>query len=679
MKFNLLYLNILLLLGLAGSALAQTPAGAVYAMTNGEGQVPGIVQGPNAIVAYSQAEDGRLTRIGNYLTGGNGGDFDGGEGLDPLISAYAITKSLDNKFVIAVNAGSNTVTVMTVNDDFTLSAPNTQSTVDFGPNSVAYVPSDRPGVNGLVYVSNISRSQFVNMGEPAQQGSVIGFWLLDNGTLAPIANSRRELANRPSAVQFSPNGEYIVVASINSGSSALASGSEDEIVVYTVNDDGTLSANQTDGETSTLRGNAEGRNLPSAIGFQIVGDNYVVVTEAREFRPDGTPPVFPGLQDGSVSTWQIMDNGILRPIDMDVASGTNNTGRTACWLDFSDDNTFFVSNAIEAGLASYSFDNGSIALINQVAAQGTGATGNTTDPAAAFGTTDGWIDLWISDDGRYLYQCYGLTGEIGVFEINGTELTLLQEVSGDLPSNNIQGIVSVGPQADLTPVGAVYAMSNGEGQIDGNVQGPNSVVAYSQADNGMLTMIGSYPTGGNGGDFDGGEGLDPLISAYAITKTNDNRYVLAVNAGSNTVTSMGVNGDYSLDVVDTQSTQDVGPNSIAYVPSRRFGVNGLVYVSNISRQEFVAQGEPAQQGSLTGYWLLDDGTLFPIPDSRRELANRPSAVQISPDGDFLVVTSINSGSSALATGDENEVVVYAVNADGTLSAEPITGSRLPLK
>ena len=149
---------------------------------------------------------------------------------------------------------------------------------------------------------------------------------------------------------------------------------------------------------------------------------------AREFQPNGAPPAFPALQDGSVSTWQIMSNGAFRPVDLDVASGTNNTGRTACWLDFSDENTFFVSNAIEAGLASYSFNNGDIELLNQVAAQGTGATGNTTDPAAAFGTTEGWIDLWISDDGQYLYQCYGLTGEVGVFAINGAELTLLQEI-----------------------------------------------------------------------------------------------------------------------------------------------------------------------------------------------------------------------------------------------------------
>ena len=257
--------------------------------------------------------------------------------------------------------------------------------------------------------------------------------------------------NRPSAVQFSPNGDFLVVTSINAGASGLTNGNEDEVVVYSVNGDGTLSANQTGTATSTLRGNTEGRNLPSAIGFQVVGDNYVVVTEAREFQPNGAPPAFPALQDGSVSTWQIQADGTLTPISLDVASGENNTGRTACWLDFSDENTFFVSNAIEAGLASYSFDNGVVELIDQVAAQGTGATGNTTDPGLAFGTTEGWIDLWISDDGQYLYQAFGLTGSVGVYAIDGTELTFIQEVTGDLPQNNIQGIVSVGQPSGANP------------------------------------------------------------------------------------------------------------------------------------------------------------------------------------------------------------------------------------
>ena len=277
----------------------------------------------------------------------------------------------------------------------------------------------------------------------------MGYWLLDDGSLSPIDGAWRALANRPSAVQFSPNGDFLVVSSINAGSSALASNDQNEIVVYRVNADGTLSEQPTAGATSTLREEEgiereDGRNLPSAIGFQIVGDNYVVVTEAREFQPDGTPPAFPALQDGSVSTWQITASGDLTPISLDVASGVNNTGRTACWLDFTNDgNTFFVSNAIEAGLASYSFNNGVVELINQTAAQGVGATGNTTDPASAFGTTQGWIDMWISDDGQHLYQLHGLGGTIGVYRINGTDLELIEEVRDVLPANNVQGIVAI--------------------------------------------------------------------------------------------------------------------------------------------------------------------------------------------------------------------------------------------
>lgn len=420
-------------------------AGAVYAMSNGAGQVEGTaVQGSNSIVAYGRNQDGTLDLIDEFDTGGNGGDFDGGEGLDPLISAYALSKTADNNFLLAVNAGSNTITSFTIQDDFSLEQSNVQTTNGVGPNSIAHVERSIDGVNGLVYVTNISRPEFADAGEPAQQGSIMGYWLMDDGNLAPIAGSLRELANRPSAVQFSPDGNFLVVASINSGSSALASDDQNEIVVYGVNADGTLSNQILDGTTSTLRDNADGRNLPSAIGFQIVGDNYVVVTEAREFRPDGTPPVFPGLQDGSVSTWRITDAGTLEAINLDIASGENNTGRTACWIDFNEDESvFFVSNAIEAGLAAYSFDNGNIQLLDQTAAQGVGATGNTTDPAAAFGTTEGWIDMWISDDGNYLYQLHGYRGTIGVYEVDGENLRFIENVSGNLPQNNVQGIVAI--------------------------------------------------------------------------------------------------------------------------------------------------------------------------------------------------------------------------------------------
>ena len=67
---------------------------------------------------------------------------------------------------------------------------------------------------------------------------------------------------------------------------------------------------------------------------------------------------------------------------------------------------------------------------------------NTTDPASAFGTTEGWIDMWISDDGNHLYQLQGLRGAISVYEISGASLNLIEVETGVLPVNNTQGIVA---------------------------------------------------------------------------------------------------------------------------------------------------------------------------------------------------------------------------------------------
>ncbi len=427
-----------------GDDQSRELVGAVYAMTNGNGQIAGNEQGPNTIITYGRYADGKLTPIGPVATGGNGGDYDGGEGLDPLISAYALTKTDDNTSLLAVNAGSNTISAFNINDDFSLTLVGTpQPTGAIGPNSIAYSERVLPGVKGLVYVTNITRPEFLSQGEPAQQGTVTGFWLMEDGALSPISGSTRDLKNRPSAVQISPDGQWLVVTSINSGAAGLATGDESEVTVFNIGGDGLLSNTPWGTGTSTLRGNAEQRNLPSAIGFQIVGNNYVVVTEAREFQYNGAPPAFPALQDGSVSTWQIQSDGSLNPISLDVRSGTGNTGRTACWLDFTaDGNTFFVSNAIEAGLAAYSYDNGVVTLIDQVAATGTG-TGGADNGPDAFASTDGWIDLWITDDGEYLYQLYGLDGTIGIYKINGTSLEFVGEESGNLPDTNTQGIVAI--------------------------------------------------------------------------------------------------------------------------------------------------------------------------------------------------------------------------------------------
>ena len=414
-----------------GDGVAGTPAGGVFVMSN-------ILDG-NTIVSYARADDGTLSLVGEFSTGGIGGDFDGGEGLDPLISAYAIINSPDNEYLMAVNAGSGTVSVMQINPDMSLELVDTESTSGVGPNSIAFN-------DGLVYVSNIDADGNFD-GEPDQEGSITGFTFAD-GDLTPIEASTRLLPNRPAAIRFSPDGNFVLTTSINAGSNALASGNNDELIAFSIGEDGVPSGNPVGSATSTQVGNAEGRNLASAIGFEVVdrsNGTFAIVTEAREFTAAGDPPNFPGLQTGSVSVFQLNADGSLADSQLDLLAGQSaDVGqRTACWIVMSPDGEFFwVSNAVDASISTYRFtdDSGNVELVEELAAIGTQPT--SPDPAVAFSTTDGFIDLDISDDGAFLYQLYGLAGVVGVYAVEGGALTLVEEVSGDLPPQDTQGIVS---------------------------------------------------------------------------------------------------------------------------------------------------------------------------------------------------------------------------------------------
>ena len=401
-----------------------------------------IVAG-NTVVSYARAEDGTLTLVGEFDTGGLGSDeFDGPEGLDPLISAYALINTPDNEFLMAVNAGSDTISVMQINDDMSLELVSTVDSNGEGPNSLAYN-------NGIVYVTNID-ADGVSNGEPDQEGSIYGY-TFDAGVLTPIPGSLRELNNRPSAVRFSPDGSTLLIASINSGSNQLASNDENSMVAYTIDANGVPSADLAGGATSTFQNNAENRNLPSAIGFEVVDRSdgtFAIVTEAREFTAAGDPPNFPGLQSGSVSTYLVGDTGSLTGAQLDFVAGqaaTRGQGQiTTCWIVLDPDGEFFyVSNAIDATISTFRFTDasGNIELVNEVAASGTGP-GTETDGAMAFGNTDGWIDLDITDDGDYLYQLFGLSGAVGVYSVDNGNLTLVEVVSGNLPEADTQGIVS---------------------------------------------------------------------------------------------------------------------------------------------------------------------------------------------------------------------------------------------
>lgn len=423
----------------------ETFEGAVYAMSNDFSE--------NSVVAYGRRDDGTLGFLGAYPTGGTGAAFDGGEGLDPLISAYAVLLSDDRRHLFAVNAGSNSVSVFTVDEDLGLTLTDTADVSGVGPNSVAYR-------NGVLYVASIDDDGEFGPGN-APSGVLDGFRLEGHGTLSPIDGATRDLGVRPGSVRFSPNGRFLVVSGLNAGDPNLVSGSDAEIAVYGVSRSGMVSGEP----LSTGGAFTEGRPLPNAIGVEVVADGarqFIVAAEAREQLPTGeelTPFTLPA---GSVSSWELLADGSITPVDLDVETGFGTLGeRTSCWVQFSPDGTLMWSaNTADSSLGAYAFDEGRLRLIDPEVAEGEAVDGRLEDRRrrdadlragrpdpfnvdAPFEGADGFIDFWLSDDGEYLYQLVGLQGEINVYKVEPSgDLGLIQVVTGDLPQTNTQGIVA---------------------------------------------------------------------------------------------------------------------------------------------------------------------------------------------------------------------------------------------
>lgn len=377
----------------------------------------------NTIVALSRNANGTLSPLASFPTGGRGASLDTFDGIDPLISGFAVTITPDNRFILAVNGGSRSLSVFRILSDFSLRRTAVSTVAGYGPVSVAYS-------NGIVYVASASRT-------PIREGFfrfelvglLTGFRLSNNGRLTRIGNSVRNLTNRPAAVQFTPDGRSLVVASVSAGAGVLNRETVEELVVYRVLRNGMLSQQPVSTATSTERNNRENRNLPNAIGIDIAtinGVQYVAVTEARAFRPNG---VSFSSQTSSVSIWSISSNGNLQPTQLDILVGNSvTTGeRATCWIEFSrNEEVFWVSNTASGTISAFTFKNGRARMVQQVAAR-----------AAAP------IDLWRSSDGRFLYQLSPKA--LDAFRVAGAGsspgLRKIQTITS-VP-DNVQGIVAV--------------------------------------------------------------------------------------------------------------------------------------------------------------------------------------------------------------------------------------------
>jgi len=425
------------------TARAQNFNGAVYTGTDAA---------KNGLVAYGRRPDGTLAYIGEYLSGGAGARLNTGGPIDPLISAHSVL-NVDNRFVLQVNAGSNTISSFRVNKDFSLTLSGVVPTDGFGPDTIA----ERDGV---VYVANVD-SDGVYAGPQDQVGNLVAFTLNpQTGRLQELPRSKRQLLGRPSDVAVAPDGRSLVVSLYNAGSTAISeSAANSELESFAVARPGFLTPSPVSTITSTQRFNNQNRNLPGAIGIAIRefgGHEVVVATESREWLANGLPAALSQFQTGSVSTFELNDSGSLHPLSLDVptssqiTTGPTNTSTSSCWISFDQDGrTFWVVSASSSIISSFEFnDDGSVKELESRAA--TGVAVNPYSPNPATGAT-GFVDVAETGDSAFLYDLESGAGKVDVYRITSPNapLTLLQQISTALQTGGgVAGITYVQPVDD---------------------------------------------------------------------------------------------------------------------------------------------------------------------------------------------------------------------------------------
>jgi DNA-binding beta-propeller fold protein YncE len=200
---------------------------------------------------------------------------------------------------------------------------------------------------------------------------------------------------------------------------------------------------------------------------------------------------------------------------------------------------------------------------------------------------------------------------------------------------------AAGERHDAT-VGVVFVQNDA---VDGNL-----VTAYDRRPDGSLRQAGSYATGGNGGRL-AGAAVDFTASQGALVADRAHGELLAVNAGSDTISVFRVQG-HRLRLRQVVPSEGSFPVSVTTH-------GNLVYVLN-------ARGG----GSIQGY-LNVGGRLWPVPGWHRDLAlpagvpeftHTPGQVAFSPDGRHLVVTT---------KAASNSLLVFDVGRRGRLARQPV--------
>ncbi len=400
------------------AALVVLAAAALGAAAGGASASSGVVgrlyvndntAGVNTVAGFDRHADGSLTPIpGSPFAAGGAGTG------HPDASQGSLELSADGRYLLAVDAGSNEVSVLRIEHDGSLREAEGSPVSSGGVDPVSIAVS-----GGLVYVAN------QGPGSSPGDTNYTGFTLNPGGHLRPLPGSTFPLPNdaKPGDVFFSGDGSRLVGTRI--ASSAIDS--------FTVGSDGLL--------TSAPGSPFAAQGFAPAQGYGQLGAEFSPTDPAELFVSDAHTAAGTGAP-GLVSSFTDAADGTLTPI---AGSPVANDGVASCWVEISHDGAYlFVVNTGSASVSSYSIAaDGALAFLQSTAPGEVGA---------------GAEDARLSPDGSTLWVVESGTDAVTGFSVNGGTLTPLSQAAGP---------------AGATPTGIVVT-GNGHGEdgFDGPAAAP---------------------------------------------------------------------------------------------------------------------------------------------------------------------------------------------------------------
>jgi 6-phosphogluconolactonase (cycloisomerase 2 family) len=364
------------LLALAGAA-ATIAAGSASAASDVVGHlyVNDNTAGTNTIAAFDRHADGSLTALqGSPFAAGGAGT---GAGIG---SQGALQVTSDGKYLLAVDAGSNQISVLRINADGELNS------VGGGPVSSGGNKPVSIAVHGnLVYVANA--------GDGAS--NYTGFTLNPGGHLRPLAGSTVSLpdGSSPGDVLFNGDGTRLVGARV--GTSLIDS--------FTVGTDGLLNA----AAASPFAAQGLG---PFGSEFSPTDPTQLFVSNAHNVGPGtGTISAFSDAADGTLTSI-----GSSPFADLQTAP---------CWVEISHDGKIlFTVNTASGSISRFAIAaDGSLSLL-----------GSTPLGTAGAGAED----ARLGPNGNTLWVVDTAARAVSAFAVDGGNLTALPSSPTALPAGS---------------------------------------------------------------------------------------------------------------------------------------------------------------------------------------------------------------------------------------------------